>query len=50
MQRPKYQTENPENKKFCRKCGTKILLNCAQCGAEILPGDVFCGGETNIIE
>jgi class 3 adenylate cyclase/tetratricopeptide (TPR) repeat protein len=37
------QTENPENKKFCRKCGGKLSLTCPQCRAEILPDDTFCG-------
>ena len=37
------QTENPETKKFCRKCGAKLALACPQCGSEILPGDEFCG-------
>ena len=27
MQCPKCQTENPAGKKFCRKCGTKLLLS-----------------------
>ncbi|MBC2713684.1 MAG: AAA family ATPase [Desulfobacteraceae bacterium] len=43
MKCPKCQTENPENKKFCRECGTKFVLNCSQCGAEIIPEDKFCG-------
>ena len=37
------QAENPETKKFCRKCGAKLLLACTQCGAEILADDLFCG-------
>jgi class 3 adenylate cyclase/tetratricopeptide (TPR) repeat protein len=43
MKCPKCQTANPEIKKFCRKCGTKLSLVCPQCGSEYLPGDKFCG-------
>ena len=43
MKCPKCQTENPEENKFCRECGAKLLLACPQCGAEVLPGDKFCG-------
>ncbi len=43
MKCPKCSTDNPNTKKFCRKCGTKLLLACPQCGAEILPDDYFCG-------
>ena len=43
MKCQKCQAENPETKKFCRKCGAKLLLACPQCGAEILPDDDFCG-------
>jgi class 3 adenylate cyclase/tetratricopeptide (TPR) repeat protein len=43
MKCPKCQTENPDTKKFCRKCGTKLSLLCPQCGSECPPGDEFCG-------
>jgi class 3 adenylate cyclase/predicted ATPase len=43
MKCPKCQAENPETKKFCRKCGTKLSSQCPQCGSEYLPGDEFCG-------
>jgi class 3 adenylate cyclase len=43
MKCPKCQTNNPETKKFCRKCGAKLLKTCPQCGSEILPEDTFCG-------
>ena len=40
---PKCQTENPEIKKFCRKCGAKFLRACPNCNSECLPADEFCG-------
>jgi class 3 adenylate cyclase/tetratricopeptide (TPR) repeat protein len=43
MQCPRCQTENPETKKFCRKCGAKLLIVCPQCNSECLPADEFCG-------
>ncbi|MBW1734261.1 MAG: zinc ribbon domain-containing protein, partial [Deltaproteobacteria bacterium] len=43
MQCQKCQAENPEGKKFCRKCGARLSLTCPECGAEILSGDRFCG-------
>ena len=44
MKCPKCQTENEEPRRFCRKCGEKLLLVCPDCKFENLPGDVFCGG------
>ena len=43
MKCPKCQTENPDERKFCRECGAKLLLICSQCGFENFPGDKFCG-------
>jgi class 3 adenylate cyclase/tetratricopeptide (TPR) repeat protein len=43
MKCPKCQFENPEARKFCRECGTKLVLVCPQCRFENLPGDKFCG-------
>jgi class 3 adenylate cyclase/tetratricopeptide (TPR) repeat protein len=43
MKCPKCQTENPEVKKFCRKCGAKLSRACPNCGSETLPEDEFCG-------
>jgi len=43
MKCEKCQTENPEENKFCRKCGAKLLKLCPQCGSENLPDDNFCG-------
>ena len=40
---PKCQTENPDEKKFCRKCGAELLLTCPRCEAEVLSDDIFCG-------
>jgi class 3 adenylate cyclase/tetratricopeptide (TPR) repeat protein len=43
MKCPKCQFENPEEKKFCSQCGSKLALLCPNCDAEIVPGDKFCG-------
>jgi len=43
MKCPKCQTENPQENKFCRKCGKELLLRCSKCGAEVLTDDLFCG-------
>jgi len=42
MKCPKCQFENPETRKFCRECGTKLILVCPQCHFENLPADKFC--------
>jgi class 3 adenylate cyclase/tetratricopeptide (TPR) repeat protein len=43
MKCPKCQIDNAETRKFCRKCGAKLLHICPQCGSENLLGDDFCG-------
>ena len=43
MKCPKCQVENPEGKRFCRKCGTPLPLTCTHCGAQIMQDDEFCG-------
>jgi class 3 adenylate cyclase len=43
MKCPTCQTENPQTKKFCRKCGSRLILLCPQCRSECLPLDEFCG-------
>ena len=42
MKCPKCQSENPEEAKFCGKCGGKLALICSQCGSENLLGNNFC--------
>ena len=37
------RADNPDNKKFCRECGSKLSMACPGCGAEFTPGDRFCG-------
>jgi class 3 adenylate cyclase/tetratricopeptide (TPR) repeat protein/ribosomal protein L40E len=43
MRCPNCQFENPEQDKYCRQCGTKLLQICLQCGSELYPEDKFCG-------
>ncbi len=43
MKCPSCQADNPDTKKFCRKCGTKLSLVCPKCGSEVLADDSFCG-------
>ena len=35
--------ENPDNKKFCRECGAKLVPTCPRCKAETYLDDKFCG-------
>jgi class 3 adenylate cyclase len=39
----KCQFENPEGKKFCQECGSKLILICSNCKAENRPSGKFCG-------
>ena len=43
MKCPKCQTENPDDNRFCRKCGGKLSKMSPQCEAEVLAEDSFCG-------
>ena len=43
MKCPGCKTENPDTRKFCRECGSKLSVICSQCSSENLPGDKFCG-------
>jgi len=43
MKCPKCQTENPDENRFCRECGSKLSQTCPQCSAEVLLSDKFCG-------
>jgi len=42
MKCPNCQHENPENSKFCLKCGEKIELRCPQCGNSLPIDALFC--------
>ncbi|MCG6537329.1 MAG: zinc ribbon domain-containing protein, partial [Syntrophales bacterium LBB04] len=43
MKCPKCHTENPDEKKFCRKCGASLSTTCRHCGAAVAPDDDYCG-------
>jgi class 3 adenylate cyclase/tetratricopeptide (TPR) repeat protein len=43
MKCPKCQSENLQTRKFCRECGTKLVLVCSKCNSENLLIDKFCG-------
>jgi class 3 adenylate cyclase/tetratricopeptide (TPR) repeat protein len=43
MQCTKCHCENPETKKFCRKCGTKLVVICPNCKSDNDPESSFCG-------
>jgi class 3 adenylate cyclase/tetratricopeptide (TPR) repeat protein/ABC-type dipeptide/oligopeptide/nickel transport system ATPase component len=43
MQCPKCQFENPENMRFCGRCGSKLVNICPECEFTNPPGFQFCG-------
>ena len=43
MKCSKCHFENPDDYKFCRECGTALILTCAKCGSELQADDKFCG-------
>ncbi len=43
MKCPNCQADNRETRKFCAKCGQKLLVLCPQCTTENLPDEQFCG-------
>ena len=44
MKCPNCKIENEDPRRFCRKCGGKLILICPSCGFENLADDAFCGG------
>jgi len=42
MKCPKCQFENPDEAKFCLKCGIKLELICPGCGKSNPSGSIFC--------
>jgi hypothetical protein len=43
MKCPKCQFENPEGKKFCQECGSRLSWICPNCKSANLPTGKFCG-------
>jgi len=43
MKCPKCQFQNPEGKKFCGRCGTKLEITCTSCQSINPPDYQFCG-------
>jgi hypothetical protein len=41
---PNCSAENAEARKFCRECGSLIVVFCAKCGFANTQQDRFCGG------
>src|SRR6476661_2201021 len=35
--------ENRDDRRFCRECGSALVVACPSCGAANDPGDRFCG-------
>jgi len=36
------ETDNADESKFCRECGSRLSLACAACGTVLSPGSRFC--------
>ena len=36
-------SENPSGKRFCKECGTSLILACPSCRATVEPDSRFCG-------
>ncbi|HEY40613.1 MAG TPA: zinc-ribbon domain-containing protein [Dehalococcoidia bacterium] len=43
MKCPNCQTVNPDNQKFCGKCGAKLERVCPNCGISNPPEYDYCG-------
>jgi class 3 adenylate cyclase/tetratricopeptide (TPR) repeat protein len=43
LQCPKCRIQNPQENKFCRDCGAKLVASCPDCGSKVLSDDKFCG-------
>jgi class 3 adenylate cyclase/predicted ATPase len=40
---PKCGSANPDDRRYCVKCGAAVVLRCGGCGAENAPTSIFCG-------
>ena len=36
--------DNADHRRFCRRCGSILLVPCGRCGFANSPDDLFCGG------
>jgi class 3 adenylate cyclase/tetratricopeptide (TPR) repeat protein len=44
MDCPSCQERNPDDARFCERCGAPLALRCAACGREVRAGARFCSG------
>ena len=42
MKCPKCRFDNPDEARFCGKCGERLSLICPECGSENTPDNNFC--------